>query len=666
MKTLAWPSIAPADRLYRPERDGTGELQGLNHLWHRICGRVGGRFYSPQRWCRRQVAVIRRAEKALAGIEKEAFAAEIRSVREGLLLHGFRDDLVARAFALVCEIADQTLGIRHFDSQLIGGLIMLNGMVAEMQTGEGKTLTATLTAATAALAGWPVHVISVNDYLTKRDAEEMGQVYAGLGLSVGCVIHGQQPAERQNAYRADIVYCTNKEVTFDYLRDRLVLQERLSPLRLLGEDLFAAGIRKDRLILPGLHFAIVDEADSILIDEARTPLIISGNDNENQQQRFFEQAIELARELDKELHFKLVEETSEVHLTTAGRQYLSDNTVELGPVWKGTIRRESTVIQALVALYCFHKDEHYVIQEGKVQIVDEFTGRIMADRSWEKGLHQLIEVKEECEVSGQREPLARISYQKFFRRYLKLSGMTGTAHEVRHELWDVYNLAVMKVPTHKKMQRKSLPGRIFPDLESKWQAVVERISTLRSNGQPVLVGTRSVAASEALSEMLQDAGIPHEVLNAKRDSEEAAIVAMAGQSQRVTIATNMAGRGTDIKIDQDVQEAGGLHVILTERHEAGRIDRQLFGRCGRQGDPGSNEAFISIDDPMLLTRHASWLLLLLRHLPGTGSRLWQFVAKWGILRTQKRVEKHYAGVRNRLLKQDLQRTALLSFSGRPD
>jgi preprotein translocase subunit SecA len=666
MKTITWPHIAPADRLYRPERAGAGELQGLNHLWHRLCGRLGGPLRSQGRWCRLQVVAIRHHEQALAGVDQPTLDAEVRQVREGLLRHGFRDDLVARAFALVCEVSERTLGMRHFDSQLTGGLIMLHGMIAEMQTGEGKTLTATLTAAAAALAGWPVHVISVNDYLTQRDAEEMGPVYNALGLSVGCVVHGQQPAERQSAYRADIVYCTNKEVTFDYLRDRLVLQERISPLRLLAEDLLDNGQRKDRLILPGLHFAIIDEADSILVDEARTPLIISGANGDDQQQRFFEQAMALARELVQDQHFKLREETSGVYLTPAGQQLLSERAESLEPAWKGTIRRESTVTQALVALNCFHKDEQYVLQDGKVQIVDEFTGRIMADRSWEKGLHQLIEVKEECEVSGQRESLARISYQKFFRRYLRLCGMTGTAHEVRHELWDVYNLAVMKVPTHKKMQRKALPGRIFPDTASKWQAVVERIVALREQGRPVLVGTRSVAASETLSAWLQAAEVPHGVLNAKRDAEEAEIVAMAGGSQRVTIATNMAGRGTDIKLAQGVPDTGGLHVILTERHEAGRIDRQLFGRCGRQGDPGSHEAFVSIDDPMLITRHASWLLLLVRRLPGTGSKWWQKIAGWGILRTQKRVETHYAGIRNRLLKQDLQQTALLSFSGRPD
>ena len=667
MNTLAWPQTAPVDTLIRPERDESGELSGLNHGWHCLKGRIG----NSSRWhmarFKRQVRSIRRCEEALVSLSQLELAEKVREVREGLLSHGFRDDLVAQAFALVCETSARVKGMRHFDCQLIGGLAMLNGMVAEMQTGEGKTLTATLTAATAAFAGWPVHVISVNDYLTSRDAEEMGPLYHSLGLTVGCVVHGQNPPERQQQYRADITYCTNKEVTFDYLRDKLVLKECTTPLRLLAEDYQSPGCRRDKLILPGLHFAIVDEADSILVDEARTPLIISGSGDDNQEQIFYEQALTLARQLEETVHYTLRKETSEVTLTKEGQRVLSVEAASLDPVWKGTIRRESTVCQALVALHCFHLDEHYVIQDGKVQIVDEFTGRIMADRSWEKGLHQLIEVKEDCEVTGQRESLARISYQKFFRRYLKLSGMTGTAHEVRHELWEVYNLAVQKIPTNRPVQRRSLPNKVLSSLEEKWQDVVSQVARIHQSGRPVLIGTRSVASSEALSERLSAAGISHKVLNAKRHAEEAEIVAKAGELNRVTIATNMAGRGTDIKLDPEVRRLGGLHVILTERHEAKRIDRQLFGRCGRQGDPGSYEAIVSLEDPMLVGRHASWLLSLLRPLPALGRGWWwQSLTQLGIHWTQKTVDRYYAKVRFRLLKQDRLRTALLSFSGRPD
>ena len=662
MRALSWPHIAPIDHLCRPERDETGELEGLDHLWHQLNGRFIRHSILHLRWCRKQIVAIRAHEPELKSLSAAALQQRIRQLRVELMRHGFRDNLVALAFALVCEVSERTLGMRHFDSQLTGGLVMIAGMIAEMRTGEGKTLTATLPAATVALAGWPVHVISVNYYLTERDAEEMGVIYQARGLRVGCVVHGQQPEERQRAYRANVIYCTNKEVTFDYLRDKLVLQDRQTPLRLMAEDLYHRNLRRGRLILPGLHFAIVDEADSILIDEARTPLIISGSDGNEQEQLFFEQALELARELEHETHFLLRAETNEVRLTDAGKVQLERRAIELGSVWRGTIRRESTVTQALVALFCFHRDEHYVVIDDKVQIVDELTGRIMADRTWEKGLHQLIEVKEGCELSGQRESLARISYQKFFRRYLKLCGMTGTAHEIRHELWDVYNLPVVKIPTHRPVQRIILPDRVQDDLDEKWEQVVARTEEFRSAGRAVLIGTRSVASSEQLSELLSERGIEHSVLNAKNDHEEAEIIARAGEPYRVTIATNMAGRGTDIKLHPQVRENGGLHVILTERHEAGRIDRQLFGRCGRQGDPGSCEAIVSIEDPMLNTRHMSLPLLLLRRFPGRYGRWWQKIAIWGIVR----VAKSYANVRRRLLKQDRQRTSLLSFSGRPD
>lgn len=666
MSRTPWHEIAPVDPLIRPERDESGEFSEFDHAWHRVKGRFGNLFRFNKGQRRRLVKTIRGLEQTLAGLSQHELKTKILDVRKGLLEHGFHDDLVAQSFAAICEVSARVKGMRHFDCQLIGGLTMLNGMVAEMQTGEGKTLTATLTAATAAFAGWPVHVISVNDYLTRRDAEEMGPLYQSLGLTVGCVVHGQTPVERQQQYRANITYCTNKEVTFDYLRDKLVLMEHSTPLRRLAEDFQVPGCRRDKLFLPGLHFAIVDEADSILVDEARTPLIISGADGNSQEKMFYEQALSLAVQLEESVHFTLRKETSEVSLTKTGQQFLTMKAADLEPIWSGTIRRESTVCQALVALHCFHLDDHYVVQDGKVQIVDEFTGRIMTDRSWEKGLHQLIEVKEGCEITGERESLARISYQKFFRRYRRLSGMTGTAHEVRHELWDVYNLPVMKIPTNRPLQRRPLPSRVLPNLDEKLQEVVTQVAKISKTGRPVLIGTRSVASSEALSAKLLEAGIRHDVLNAKRDAEEAEIVARAGEPSRVTIATNMAGRGTDIKLDPEVRRLGGLHVILTERHEAKRIDRQLFGRCGRQGDPGSYEAIVSLRDPMLVSRHASQLLRFVRALPLRVNIFWRPLALLGIYRTQRNVDHYYAKVRFRLLKQDRHRTALLSFSGRPD
>lgn len=661
-----WPKSAPSDVLFRPEKRDPSHQLWPDRYWHRLRGRLLRPFLARRRWYAQQLSAIHRFSAELAGLDDQSLAVRINDLRIELLRHGLRDDLVASGFALISEVSGRQLGLRHFDCQFIGGLTMLRGMIAEMQTGEGKTLTATLAAGVAALAGCPVHVISVNDYLTERDTQSMGPIYRTLGLTVSCVIHGMQPPEKRRAYQADITYCTNKEVAFDYLRDRLVLKDRRAPLRLLAEHLHDAGRREGQLILRGLHFAIVDEADSILVDEARTPLIISGQDGDDQQQRFFEQALDLAGMLAEQQHYRLRKDARDVHLTTEGRNFLREGVAQLDPVWKGTIRRESVVCQALVALNCFHKDEHYVVQDDKVQIVDEFTGRIMADRSWEKGLHQLIEVKEGCKVTQQREPLARISYQKFFRRYRHLAGMTGTASEVRSELWDTYGLAVLPIPANRPVQRKALPDRIFPNVNSKWQAVVARITELHQQQRPVLVGTRSVAASETLSRLLQDQEIEHQVLNAKCDKEEAEIVARAGEPGRVTIATNMAGRGTDIHLQDEVRKREGLHVILTERHEAGRIDRQLFGRCGRQGDPGSHEAMVAIDDPLLATRHASWLLPLARRFCRPEADWWQYLARQAIRRTQRKIERYYGGIRRRLFDQDRQRTTLLSFSGRPD
>jgi preprotein translocase subunit SecA len=657
---------APVDLLYRPERKDLLGFNGADFFWHRLSGRLLRPLQRNQRKLRQQVAAICALDASLSAYDAQQLQLDIQQTRRDLMSSGFRDDLVVRVFALIREVSSRTLGMKHYPSQLTGGLIMLQGAIAEMQTGEGKTLTATLTAGAAALAGWSVHVISVNDYLTERDAEEMRPVYEALGLTVATVIHGQEPDERRQAYRADITYCTNKEVAFDYLRDRLVLKDCVSPLRLMANRLHDGGYREDRLILPGLHFALVDEADSVMIDEARTPLVISGQTGDDQQQIFYQQAINLAERLEVETHYHLRKDDLDVRLTPAGQHFLEQCSLELPPAWHGTIRRESSICQALIALNCFHRDEQYIIREDKVQIVDEFTGRIMADRSWEKGLHQLIEVKEGVELSGQRESLARISYQSFFRRYLRLCGMTGTAHEVRGELWDVYGLGVMKVPTHRPVQRRQLSGAICRDADDKWGRVVETIESLYRQGRPVLVGTRSVAASEHLGMLLTKRDVPHAVLNARCDAEEADIVSRAGELQRVTVATNMAGRGTDIKLAAEVREAEGLHVILTERHEAGRIDRQLFGRCGRQGDPGSYESIVALDDQMFTSRHVSLILWVAKRFLPTGSWWWRKLAGWGILKTQANLEKHHARVRNRLLKQDQQRISLLSFSGRPD
>jgi preprotein translocase subunit SecA len=603
---------------------------------------------------------------ALQDLGEEELKRAAEELRSSLKKEGLRNDHVSRAFALIRELASRTLGTRHFETQLIGGRVLLNGMVAEMETGEGKTLTATLAAGTAALAGIPVHIITVNDYLTARDAEWMKPLYEALGLQVGCIVHDMPPDRRKAAYNSDVTYCTNKEIAFDYLRDWIALDGRVNPLRLQVEYLYGKGARVHSLLLRGLHYGIVDEADSVLIDEARTPLIISRGCGNRDEAAFMQQAIQIARTLGNGLHYKLDHGSRKVDLTDLGRTRIREQAESLGPLWTGAVRREEIVRLALAALYRFRRDEEYLVNEGKIQIIDEFTGRVMADRSYEKGLHQLIEIKEGCEMTQRVETIARISYQRFFRRYLHLSGMTGTAKEVQSEMWSVYGLPVVRIPTHRTMRRKSYPDRVFGTEGEKWVAVGERVREMHARGRPVLVGTRSVAASEKASTVLTQRGLQHQILNAKQDRQEAEIIARAGETGCITVATNMAGRGTDIKLGPGIEERGGLHVILTERHEAGRIDRQLAGRCGRQGDAGSYAAVLSLEDPLLKAGAkgpVKWLVRLLAY-PACPFR--RRLAAFVIRRSQKRIERFHLKVRKTLLREDERKGDMLSFSGRSE
>jgi preprotein translocase subunit SecA len=576
---------------------------------------------------------------------------------------GFERDVVARSFAIVRETATRTLGQRHYDVQLIGGLILLRGMVAEMDTGEGKTLTATLAAATAALAGIPVHVITVNDYLAARDADTLRPLYEALGLRVGTIVGGLDPDTRRAQYACDITYATNKEVAFDYLKDRIALGGRPSRLQLQVERLAGSGARMRKLLLRGLCFAIVDEADSVLVDEARVPLIISGGTGEAPALKLYQQALDVAKELEPRRDYEIAPRQRGVTLTDVGRDHVAALAQPLGGLWNGQQRREELVMQALTALHLFQKDVHYLVKDDKVQIVDEFTGRISVDRSWERGLHQLIEVKEGVKLTGRNEPLARISYQRFFRRYVRLAGMTGTAKEVAGELWSVYRLPVCRVPTNRPVMRDPLPDRLYQTADAKWEAIVDRIDELHAFGRPVLVGTRSVQASELLSALLTEAAIPHEVLNARQDKSEAEIVARAGERGRVTVATNMAGRGTDIKLTPSICELGGLAVIATERHEAGRIDRQLFGRCGRQGDPGTHEVITSLEDELVKSFTGRFERLLARAVSGMGQQFADPVGGFVVRRAQRAAERLHSRVRRDLLKHDAQTEATLAFAG---
>jgi preprotein translocase subunit SecA len=593
--------------------------------------------------------VVRRPLARIVAATPENPSLSVQELRIALRREGFTEKLVGETFSLIRATAERALGMRHFDAQLIGGWALLKGMVAEMETGEGKTLTATLAAATAALAGRAVHVITVNDYLAGRDAEAMRPVYEALGLSVGCVVHGLDADARRKLYACDIAYCSNKELTFDYLRDRLALGGKPRPLadRI---DALAGGSRAN-LLLRGLQFAIVDEADSVLIDEARTPLILSAQAKRSGEEAMLRQALELARSLGPTDY--LIEE-SRIEFTAQGSERLAALAAPLGGLWNGPNRRLRLARQALSALHLYTADKQYLVRDGKVQIIDENTGRLMPDRSWEQGLHQLIELKEGVEVTGQRETLARISYQRFFRRYLHLAGMTGTAAEVAGELWSVYRLRVARIPTNRPVQRRHEGERTFATADGKWSAVLAAIERRHATGQPVLVGTRSVAASEHLSALLEKAGLPFQLLNARQDSQEAEIVSRAGESGRITVATNMAGRGTDIKLAPGIAELGGLHVICTERHDSGRIDRQLFGRCGRQGDPGSCEVFVSVADD-LVKMHLK---------PASGRALPEWLRRSAVALAQWRAERAHSQVRREMLEMEDQLGDQLAFSGR--
>ncbi len=609
---------------------------------------------------------VRKSEAALAGLSDVQLNRERETLAHALRTGGLAIGEIARVFALVGELAYRHLGMRHFDIQMIGGLVMMRGRIAEMDTGEGKTLTATLPAATAALAGVPVHVVTVNDYLASRDAAWMEPIYRALGLSVGVILEGMSTAERRKAYACDITYCTNKQIAFDYLKDRLILDQETRPLHLRIEGLYRTQPRISRVMMRGLCFAIVDEVDSVLVDEARTPLIISRAGDLSGLEETYARAIKVAGQLQTPRDFTVRERDWRVDLTDLGKAQIRRLTQQWGGVWAAETHRHELSRQALSALHLYQRDKHYLVRDGHVQIVDEYTGRIMADRSWERGLHQMIEVKEGCEITGRQETLARISYQRFFRRYMMLAGMTGTAREVAGELWSVYRLNVKRVPTNRPSRRRSLGEIYYATTDQKFRAIVERVAELNRVGRPVLIGTRSVAASEHLSGLLTRAGLPHRVLNARQDKFEAEIVAEAGQHAQITLATNMAGRGTDILLGGGVAELGGLFVLATERHDAGRIDRQFYGRCGRQGDPGEHLTMVSLEDDLMRVFYGRRLDGPIRLFDRGSGRVPALIGRPLAWLAQFSAESRHSVVRRSLLRADESLEDLLAFSGRSE
>ena len=518
---------------------------------------------------------VQALDSEMQKLSDEELRAKTVEFRERLEKGETLDDILVEAFAVVREASTRVLGLKHYREQIIGGAVLHQGRIAEMKTGEGKTLVATLPAYLNAISGKGVHIVTVNDYLAQRDRDEMGKIYEFLGLTTGVIIHGLNNNQRREAYAADITYGTNNEFGFDYLRDNMV-------------------IYKEERVQRPLNFCIVDEVDSILIDEARTPLIISGAGEESTE--FYKVADYFVKTLKADVDYTIDEEAKAVMLTDSGIEKAEKNFKIDNYADADNMGLQHYVTQALKANVTMKKDKDYMVKDGEVIIVDEFTGRLMEGRRYSDGLHQAIEAKEGVKIARESKTLATITFQNYFRMYNKLSGMTGTALTEKGEFEEIYGLDVIVVPTHRPVLRDDKPDVIYLSEKGKFNAIADEIAETNKTGQPVLVGTVSIEKSEELSKLLKKRGIKHQVLNAKYHEQEAEIISHAGERGMVTIATNMAGRGTDIKLTDEVKEVGGLKIIGTERHESRRIDNQLRGRSGRQGDPGSSQFYISLED----------------------------------------------------------------------
>ena len=615
----------------------------IGFLVRKIFGSKNDRFLKK---LRPLVAKINALEPEMQALADEELPQRLAVYREQVQ-NGEKDldAVLPEVFALVREASTRVLGMRHYDVQLLGAMALHNGKIAEMKTGEGKTLVATLAVILNSLEGKGVHVVTVNDYLAKRDAEWMGRLYNFLGLSVGVIVAGLSDEQRKEAYGADITYGTNNEFGFDYLRDNMKFYA-------------------EQLVQRGHHYAIVDEVDSILIDEARTPLIISGASDESTD--LYQKVDEVVRTLEKEKHYTVDEKGKTASLTDEGVLYVEEQLGIENLYDTANITAQHHVLQSLKAHTVFRRDVDYIVKDDQVVIVDEFTGRLMAGRRFSDGLHQALEAKEHVTVAAENQTLASITFQNYFRMYDKLSGMTGTADTEAVEFAQIYGLEVSTIPPNRPMVRKDMPDLIYRTRREKMQAIIQAIKELHATGQPVLVGTISIETSELISQLLKREGVPHSVLNAKHHAQEAEIVAQAGQAGKVTIATNMAGRGTDIKLGEGVVELGGLHILGTERHESRRIDNQLRGRSGRQGDPGSSRFYLSLEDDLMRLFGSDRLSGLMQKLGmQEGEPIENNMVSRAIENAQKRVEGHHFEIRKTLLDYDnvmnQQRTVIYSL-----
>ena len=598
-------------------------------LFKLIFGSKNDRYLKKLRPIVREINAL---EPEVQKLRDEDFPVRMAEYREKVQKDGVSlDDILPNVFALVREAARRTMNMRHFDVQLIGGIVLHRGRIAEMKTGEGKTLVATLPVALNALSGKGVHVVTVNDYLASRDAKWMGQVYSFLGLTTGTIVHDMDDEQRKAAYACDITYGTNNEFGFDYLRDNM----KFYP---------------EQLVQRGHNYAIVDEVDSILIDEARTPLIISGASDESTE--LYQAMDDVVAHLEPD-DYTVDEKARTAMLTEKGVSHCEELTHLDNLFDPRNMVAQHHIMQSLKAHFVFKRDVDYIVTNDQVVIVDEFTGRLMPGRRYSDGLHQALEAKEHVTIQPENQTLASITFQNYFRMYDKLAGMTGTADTEAVEFHEIYNLEVMTIPTNKPMIRKDYPDLIFQTQKEKFDAIVQAIRELYEKGQPVLVGTISVETSEMLSKRLKAIGIPHSVLNAKQHAKEAEIVAQAGQKGHVTIATNMAGRGTDIMLGEGVKELGGLHILGTERHESRRIDNQLRGRAGRQGDPGSSRFYLSLEDNLMRLFGSDRIKGLMGRLGlKDGEAIENKMVSKAVENAQKKVEAHHFDIRKTLLDYD--------------
>ncbi|CAA6801353.1 MAG: Protein export cytoplasm protein SecA ATPase RNA helicase (TC 3.A.5.1.1) [uncultured Sulfurovum sp.] len=642
-------------------REDEKPLDGFDEFMQMLSGKFYA-FYPHRMFLLKEANQIAKLSLTYELLNEEQFSQKVQEYRSKFKLGVVPKNrkLLHQALALICEASFRTLGIRPYSVQILGALAMYENFVVEMHTGEGKTITAGLVAVLYSWAGKPCHVVTSNDYLAQRDAEELREFYEFCGLSVGFVGGDMQRDERRDNYKKSIIYATSNEILADFLRDQMESSYATS-----FNSLLLQGVKRehrDDSVIQGLHNIIIDEADSLLADEAIIPLIISVPKENKPLIDAILSTRKVSTLLEEKKHYTLSNKHKEVFFTEEGEEFIEGIVDALTPLWKSKNRREYLLKQAIIAKNFYLNGTHYVISEGKLVIVDEKTGRLMPNRSWGNGLHQAVEAKEGIELSDPTETHIQMSFQRFFRLYKNVCGMSGTLQKLESELWHIYNLATLKIPKRIPNKYKVLKEQILETKEKKWQVVVEEIANIHQKKQPILIGTRSIEDSENLSLALTKKSIEHQVLNALYHEEEAEIITKAGELNMVTIATNMAGRGTDIKVCEEALTVGGLHVIATERHDSERVDKQLFGRTARKGQPGTVQQIVSLEDELLMNNSSTWFR------DKVGSKIdngfWRYILLLNYKRLQKKSDKKASKMRKNILKNDFSIKRMLSFSSK--